>query len=100
MSPERRAAETAKQGFKTKPGDLTFLTEMLKKDMDRWRTIHLGYTIEEERLWLLFNRCCHPGRKIRLLPRPMRMAAGVTNKVVFRRPIADEVAREIIRMAQ
>lgn len=74
MTPSRRAAETA------------FLAEMLRQDMDRHRKFHLGYTIEEERMWLLFNRCCHPGRKIRLLPRPMRMAVGVPNSFAFRWP--------------
>ena len=94
MTPSRRAAETAKSG------ELAFLARHYFDDLARWRKINLGYTIEEERLWLLFNRCCHSGRKIRLLPRPMRMASGAPNKVVLRHPLADDVAREIIRMAQ
>lgn len=94
MTTSRRAAETANNG------ELAFLTAMMRQDMERHRKLHLGYTIEEERMWLLFNRCCHPGRKIRLLPRPMRMAVGVPNRFAIRRTFSDAVTRDILMAAQ
>lgn len=93
MTTERRAAETAKN-------ERAWLVNQYFYDMARHRKIHLGYTIEEERMWLLFNRCCHLGRKIRLLPRPMRMAVGVPNRFAIRRSFSDAVTRDILRAAQ
>jgi len=90
----KRAAERANTG------ELAFLARHYFDDLARWRKIHLGYTIEEERMWLLFNRCCHPGRKIRLLPRPMRMAVGVPNSFAIRRTFSDAVTRDILKAAQ
>lgn len=86
--------------MKPNDGELAFLTALMRQDMDRHRKLHLGYTIEEERLWLLFNRCCHPGRKIRLLPRPMRMAVGVPRRYAIRRTYSDDMVKEILRAAK
>jgi len=98
MTPSRRAAEAA---LNILSGEQRFLKEILRQDRERHRKLHLGYTIEEERMWLLFNRCCHPGRKIRLLPRVMRMAVTRPNQIVVRRrTFTDEQAREIIRASQ
>lgn len=86
--------------MKPDSGEMAFLVRMLRDDHERHRKIHLGYTVVEERLWLLFNRCCHPGRKIRLLPRPMRMAVGVPNRFAIRRAFSDAVTRDILRAAR
>lgn len=93
MTPSRRATETAKN-------ERAWLVNQYFDDLSRHRKLRLGYTIEEERMWLLFNRCCHPGRKIRLLPRPMRMAVGVPNSFAIRRTFSDAVTRDILRAAQ
>lgn len=93
MTPSRRAAETAKN-------ERAWLVNQYFEEQARHRKLHLGYTIEEERMWMLFNRCCHPGRKIRLLPRPVRMAVGVPNRFAIRRTFTADVAREIIRASQ
>lgn len=48
----------------------------MMEDQDRTRYLYLGYTREEERQWLLFNRCCHPGESIRIKERPVMIRVG------------------------
>lgn len=46
------------------------------EDHERTRYFYLGYTRDEERQWLLFNRCCHPGHDIRIKDRPFLIRVG------------------------
>lgn len=48
----------------------------MMEDQERTRYFYLGYTREEERQWLLLNRCCHPGQAIRVKARPVMMRVG------------------------
>lgn len=48
----------------------------MMEDQERTRYFYLGYTREEERQWLLFNRCCHPGETIRIKDRPVMIRVG------------------------
>lgn len=48
----------------------------MMEDQDRTRYFYLGYTRDEERQWLLFNRCCHPGHDIRIKERPVMIRVG------------------------
>lgn len=46
---------------------------------------YLGYTPLEAAMWERFNRCCHPGRKIRIKSRPVIIRMGKP-AVSVRRP--------------
>lgn len=48
----------------------------LMEGQERTRYFYLGYTREEERQWVLFNRCCHPGETIRIKERPFMIRVG------------------------
>lgn len=45
-------------------------------DMERVRYFYLGYSRLEEMMWARFNRCCHSGRRIKALPRPLTIRVG------------------------
>lgn len=52
------------------------MLEAAYADMERTRYFYLGYTRLEESMWTRFNRCCNPGRKIRIKERPVYIRAG------------------------
>lgn len=79
------------------------INSVLNEGMTRWlvkehqlqceqfRKFYLGYSEAEEAMWLRFNRCCHEGRKIRLMPRPVVIRMGKPT-VSVRRPAPFEAS--------
>lgn len=49
------------------------MAKSVRADMKRTLNFYRGYTQLEADVWLRFNRCCHPGRKILLKDRPFRV---------------------------
>jgi len=62
-----------------------FLISEQRRQYDLFRKFYLGYTELEESIWLRFNRCCHEGRNIRIVSRPVTIRVGKPS-ISVRRP--------------
>jgi len=101
VTPTRRAAETAEiSGMLNRLGKRTL--PHLHDLMLRQCYTMAGYTPLEESMWIRFNRCCHPGRKIAIKDRVFYMRAGKIgdNLVIRRPPLSAAMADEVLMVSQ